>query len=139
MEEVPLRVAVSSEEPEAVDSVSTGTMLNITAAGLALAVLHPVAVGAQLTISMPEIWPDYKACGTVAWCSEAGQGFEAGVLFGHSNEAFKARMVAQFCQIEDYRREMRDSEGRLLSSEEAAREWIVQFAEDFRERTLDWQ
>ena len=47
-------------------------------------------------------------------------------------------MVAQFCQIEDYRRDMAETEGRLLSSEEAAKEWIVQYAEDFAD-TIGWQ
>jgi hypothetical protein len=123
------RPAVAAEEV---------TMINISAGGLAFALNHPVAVGAPLTISMPQVWPDYSARGTVVWCREKGKDYEAGVQFAEANEAFKARMVAQFCQIEDYRREMREQHGRLLSSEEAAQEWIVQYAEEFAE-TIGWQ
>ena len=80
---------------------------------------------------MPEVWPDYSATGKVVWCREASLGYEAGVQFDVPDESFKARMVAQFCQIEDYRRELREREGRNLSSEEAAREWIMRYAAEF--------
>ena len=125
--------------PDAVVPVAKPvSMVNISAGGLAFRLLHPVALGAKMTISMPQVWPDYTARGTVVWCREISTGFEAGVQFGEADEAFKARMVAQFCQIEDYRRDIREKEGRLLSSEEAAKEWIVQYAEEFAE-TIGWQ
>lgn len=113
-------------------------LINISAGGLAFNLLHRVAVGAEIVISLPQVWPDYSARGTVVWCRECSMGFEAGVQFAESNEAFKARMVAQFCQIEDYRRDISQKEGRRLSSEEAAKEWIVQYAEEFAD-TIGWQ
>ena len=58
--------------------------------------------------------------------------------FDQPDEQFKARMVAQFCQIEDYRRELREREGRELSSDEAAREWIMLYAEEFA-NSIGWQ
>jgi len=142
---VPIEIAIGEADansrvtasPAANDS-SEATMINISAGGLAFRLLHPVAVGAHLTVSMPQVWPDYVARGTVVWCRENSAGYEAGVQFSEANEAFKARMVAQFCQIEDYRREVREKEGRLLSSEEAAQEWIVQYAEEFSE-AIGWQ
>ena len=68
----------------------------------------------------------------MVWCREACPGYEAGLEFSETNE-FKARMVAQFCQIEDYRRDVLEKEGRELSSEDAAREWIMRYAADFAE------
>ena len=130
---IPIDIAVDEQAGAAPVSLE-----NISAGGLAFKLLKPVAVGCQLSISMPQIWPDYCATGTVVWCHESDCGYEAGVQFAQSNEAFKARMVAQFCQIEDYRRDINHSEGRRLSSEEAAREWIVQYAEEFAE-TIGWQ
>jgi hypothetical protein len=106
-------------------------MINASAGGLAFRIVQPVATGARLTISMQDVWPDYSASGQVVWCRESEGGYEAGVQFDQPDEAFKARMVAQFCQIEDYRRVVREQEGRELSSEEAAREWIMRFAEEF--------
>ena len=40
-------------------------------------------------------------------------------------------MVEQVCPIEQYRHEMLKNEGRTLSSEEAALEWIQKYAPQF--------
>ncbi len=132
---IPIDIAV--DETSGAGNDGTVQLINVSAGGLAFSLLHPVTTGARLTISMPQVWPDYSASGTVVWCREARAGYEAGVQFDEPDEAFKARMVAQFCQIEDYRREMREREGRALSSEEAAREWIVRYAEEFAD-SIGW-
>ena len=41
---------------------------------------------------------------------------------------FRARMVEQVCHIEQYRHEILKNEGRKLSSEAAALEWIQKYA-----------
>lgn len=138
VEGLSLRVVESAGELQGDEIMTAGTMTNISAGGLVFELLHPVEVGARLTVSMQQVWPGYTARGTVAWCRQVNDGYEAGVQFCEASEAFKARMVAQFCQIEDYRRDMADTEGRLLSSEEAAKEWIVQYAEEFA-GTIGWQ
>lgn len=58
-------------------------------------------------------------------------GHELTVGFGEAQDAFQARMVEQFCQIECYRRRVRLREGRELSPDAAAREWIERFAARF--------
>jgi hypothetical protein len=40
-------------------------------------------------------------------------------------------MIEQICHIEHYRKEVKLVEGRELSSEEAADEWITRYAGDF--------
>ncbi|MEP5766493.1 MAG: PilZ domain-containing protein [Halieaceae bacterium] len=130
--------AVAESQPPAEPEANMVSMVNISAGGLAFTLLHPISIGSRMNISMPQVWPDYAASGSVAWCREVSEGFEVGVEFTDVEEAFKARMVAQFCQIEDYRRDMREKQGRMLSSEEAAREWIVQYAADFAD-TVGWQ
>lgn len=135
---IPIEIAVERDIGEDADiAASNANLTNISAGGLAFHLYESVPLGSDLTISMPEIWPNYTARGTVVWCRESSTGFEAGVQFLESNEAFKARMVAQFCQIEDYRRDVHHSEGRNLTSDEAAREWIVQYAGEFAE-TIGW-
>lgn len=134
---IPIDIAIDESSASAGDSTRVN-MINVSAGGLAFSVVRPVAPGARLTIAMPDVWPGYSAAGVVVWCKPAAEGFEAGVQFDQPDEAFKARMVAQFCQIEDYRRELRESEGRELTSEEAAREWIMLYAEEFANST-GWQ
>ena len=46
-------------------------------------------------------------------------------------DAFRQRMQAQWCQIEQYRQSVLRDEGRLLSRDEAAMEWIDRFAAAF--------
>ncbi len=46
-------------------------------------------------------------------------------------DPFLGRMEAQCCQIRRYRREILNKEGRYLSHDEAALEWIERHAENF--------
>jgi hypothetical protein len=132
--QVPIDISIEEVDCGFTDS----TMLDISAGGLAFRVPRSLDVGTKVTISLRDLWPDYQAQGHVVWCREFGGNYEAGIQFLEADEAFKARMVAQFCQIEDYKREMQLNEGRMLSSEEAAREWIGRYAEEFAE-TVGWQ
>ena len=69
--------------------------------------------------------------GHVVWCHTKQAGFEVGVVFYEANEAYRARMVEQVCQIEQYRLKSLKIDGRELTSEEAASEWISQYAREF--------
>jgi hypothetical protein len=51
-----------------------------------------------------------------------------------TREAFQARMRAQCEAIEQYQSHAVHDEGRELSLEDAAREWIDQFAGSFSEK-----
>ena len=54
-----------------------------------------------------------------------------GVKFTEEETAYAVRMVEQLCYIEHYRQNVLQSEGRELSGEEAALEWIEKFAGNF--------
>ena len=54
-----------------------------------------------------------------------------------TQEDFQARMKAQCHQIERYRLEVLHREGRELSRDEAALEWIERYAESFDEEALE--
>jgi predicted transcriptional regulator len=51
--------------------------------------------------------------------------------YRESDEQFLARMEFQCFQIERYRWKARRDEGRVLSEDEAAREWIQRYAAEF--------
>jgi hypothetical protein len=129
----PITVPVEVEVVDELEVHSETRMLNISAGGLAFQLPKVVPVGSQIIVSIPQIWPDYRARGTVVWCRANKDSIEAGLQFAEASEAFKARMVAQLCQIEDYRRSVLKAEGRRLTIDEAAQEWIDQFAGDFAE------
>ena len=69
----------------------------------------------------------------VRWCQQRSDNgyYDVGVLFSNPKEAFSARMVEQVCHIEQYKREVLVKEGRTLSGDEAAAEWIAKFANQF--------
>lgn len=72
----------------------------------------------------------FDADGVVAWCRQEGEVYAVGVQFADPSTQFGVRMVEQVCHIEHYRYDL-SQQGRELSSEEAAREWVERFAEEF--------
>ena len=54
-----------------------------------------------------------------------------GVSFVDPDDAFRTRMVEQICHIEHYKKEILEKEGRELTGEEAALEWIKRYAGRF--------
>ena len=90
--------------------------------------MHP---GVVLNISLPIANPVFEIKGRVAWCRPNDGLWDVGVEFLEADKLFKARMVEQVCQIEHYKKEVLEREGRLLTGEEAALEWIQKFAAEF--------
>ena len=106
---------------------------DISLGGLAVHSEMAVEAGSQIEVRIAYVEPAFEARARVAWCRPCrdGSGFEVGVSFLDAEDVFQARMVAQICYIEDYRRSIARAEGRELSSEEAAGEWIAKFAHRF--------
>lgn len=87
--------------------------------------------GQLVEIRIPTVTPEFRTMARVVWCRSLGGRYEVGVAFLASSDAFRARMVEQVCQIERYRREVREKEGRELSGADAAKEWIGKYAAGF--------
>ena len=106
---------------------------DISLGGLALHAAQAVEPGELIEVRIPYVQPAFAARARVAWCRPArmGVGHELGVSFLDAEDAFLARMVEQVCYIEDYRKSVEREEGRHLSPEEAAGEWIAKFAAQF--------
>ena len=69
--------------------------------------------------------------GRVVWCRRKRDHFEVGITFTGEDEANRMRMLEQICQIENYRQQVRQREGRELSRQQAALEWIRKHAARF--------
>jgi hypothetical protein len=106
---------------------------NIGQGGLCF--LSPVHInpGTAIHIEIAVAEPTFRAEGMVVWCrrNEEERAFEVGVGFEGLQTAYSIRMVEQVCHIEHYRQEVFRTEGRTLTSEEAALEWIEQFSARF--------
>ncbi|MBW8830241.1 MAG: PilZ domain-containing protein [Burkholderiales bacterium] len=127
--DVPVEIGIAAMGPPS--AVHTH---DISMGGLALRSRVAVAPGADVAIRIGFVQPTFEARARVAWCRPHEEdGFELGVTFLDTQDAFLARMVEQVCHIEDYRQSVRRLEGRELSAEEAAVEWIDQYAAQFPE------
>jgi hypothetical protein len=87
--------------------------------------------GATVKVRVSLVRPPFEAPARIMWCRQENGAYVMGAAFIQQNDLFRARMVEQVCYIEHYRNEMRRSEGRDLTSEEAALEWIDLYAADF--------
>ena len=84
-----------------------------------------------ITIRVSIVQPAFESPCRVVWCQSNGSSYEIGVEFLNHDDMFKARMVEQICHIEHYKKRVESTEGRYISCEQAASEWIDKFAADF--------
>jgi hypothetical protein len=108
-------------------------LINISRGGLCFRSTTAVPSGAPIHIKVPLIRPVFETAAHVAWCRQKGAEFEVGVSFENQGDPLKIRMVEQICDIEEYKKYLADKEGRVLTSEEAALEWIKKYASTFSE------
>lgn len=105
--------------------------VNVSHGGLAFLSSWCPQVGEVLQLRIPTVEPAFEAHARVTWCRPEAGRFLVGVQFLDASDAFRSRMVQQVCSIENYRNDVRLREGRELSTQEAAAEWIAKFAGRF--------
>lgn len=105
--------------------------VNVSAGGLSFVWDTPPALGSVIEITIPTVDPPFQARAKVVWMKPEGDAFCVGVQFLDATDAFRARMVEQVCAIDRYRCEVLENEGRDLTPEDAASEWIGRYAGRF--------
>ena len=125
-----------SDVPIDFSVVATGkptkrVLKDIGEGGLSFCSEIPIAIGSLIKITIALRQPPFAADAEVVWCRESGEHYEIGVHFDSSADSYALRMVEQICHIEQYRREVAEREGRILTGQEAAAEWIAKYADDF--------
>ncbi|HKK15977.1 MAG TPA: PilZ domain-containing protein [Gammaproteobacteria bacterium] len=104
-------------------------IMNVSLGGIACKGETALPVGSLVSVSFPLLKPVYIAEGEVVWCREIHDTndtalFELGIENRGARDHARLRMVEQISHIEHYRNEVKLSEGRVLTGEEAAREWM---------------
>jgi len=99
--------------------------------GLCFVSSHRISTGEQIHIIIPVCNPEFDAKGIVRWCKQDGTHFLIGVAFQQEEVTFAVRMVEQICHIEDYRSQVKKDQGLELTSEQAATQWISEYAHKF--------
>ena len=113
------------------DDEGEETLTNISLGGLSFVSTQALDVLQKVRVCIPILKEDNFLEGRVVWCEKSRQGYEVGLEFDSSKEVFRLRMIEQICHIEHYRKEVETQEGRKLSTEQAAKEWISRYAGDF--------
>ena len=104
---------------------------NVSIGGLSFRSPQALPIGQVVRISFPFLDDHAPLVGQVVWNRSSDQGCEIGIQFTDSEQLYRLRMIEQVCHIEHYRQEVLTQQGRNLSSEEAAAEWIQLFADKF--------
>jgi hypothetical protein len=128
--DVPIQVASDWTELD-FDESSEQTLTNVSLGGLCFISPDPLEVLHRVRICFPILNQESFLIGNVAWCEKSDEGYEIGLEFESSKDVFRLRMIEQICHIEHYRKQVAELEGRNLSTQEAAREWISKYASDF--------
>ncbi|WP_045860627.1 PilZ domain-containing protein [Teredinibacter purpureus] len=113
------------------DFFASDRLRDVSQGGLCFNADCPVRKGTPIHIEISVEQPPYEADGMVAWCRPEGDHFAVGVQFNEPSTQYSVRMVEQVCHIEHYRTAVLDGEGRELTIEEAASEWIEKYAAEF--------
>lgn len=128
-QEVPVQVVASENQaPAPLQATQEGT-------GVYVPTAQSYPLGSRVEVEIKVQIPSFLATGYVSCCEpcDSGVGFRLGVVFDCPETAFAVRMIEQICHIEQYRQQVSVREGRELSSDSAAQEWISLHAADFPE------
>ena len=129
--DVPIQVKLDWAENDLDDDLDDTTLTNVSLGGLSFQSSYALEIGQRVRVSVPVLKSDNSLEGTVVWCESSKTGFEIGLQFESSKEIFRLRMIEQICHIEHYRNEVKLTEDRELTTNEAAKEWISRYAGDF--------
>lgn len=103
---------------------------NISEGGLAFNAMVPLEPGTVIMLHLPVSRPVFRTPGRVVWCRKMALQYAVGVEFLGTDPEFRRRMVDMVRRIEDYRAAAR-RDGRELSGQQAALEWIERYGREF--------
>lgn len=130
----PSRIPISYEASDLANtdvSPRRDALLNVSDGGVCFSASQPLAPGSPIRLQIPVFGQHFEIDGAVAWCRRQKGRFEIGVAFAREQDRFAVRMVEQLCYIEEYRTRVEREQGRTLTSEQAAAEWVERFAGEF--------
>lgn len=106
---------------------------NISKGGLCFRSDEKIPVGARISVAINLGNLSAEVKGIVAWVVKKDFFYDVGVKFDKTSDVFHFRLIEQLCSIAHYRQKVKEEEGRELTNEEAAQEWIGKYAATFPE------
>ncbi|WP_020682287.1 hypothetical protein [Marinobacterium rhizophilum] len=127
-DEIPLEVQVVEHS---CDTANTPMPLGLVCRSAAM-----LATGQQVNISIRDNAHTPAITGQIEWCRAHQDHYELHIRFANDEHAQRMRMFEQVCHIRYYRQWVQDQQGRTLSEDEAALEWIAKYAALFPSNNL---
>ncbi len=124
--DIPINVIIEGPSPE-----QKPLLNNISVAGLSFHAAIEYKQNSFVKIAIPTVCDDFETPGRVVWCRASDTGFDIGVELLNREDMYMARMVEQICHIEHYKKAVLKQEGREMSGELAAIEWVEKYAAEF--------
>jgi len=106
---------------------------NVSSGGLCFICSDRLHQNESVQVRFPVLNREHNLEGKVVWCNKTAMRYEVGLEFDDPEEVERLKMIDQICQIESFRQDLEKREGRKLSGEQAAREWVSKYAGDFEE------
>ncbi len=116
---------------ESLDDSATLNLNNVSYGGVSFNSQEPIKTGSVIELKILFVQPEFVSKCQVTWCQLEGEYYVIGAMFLKQDDLYMARMVEQICHIEHYKNEIMRREGRCMSGEQAATEWISKFASSF--------
>ena len=107
------------------------TITNVSLGGMSFIADDRFDLGQSIRVRFPILNKRTALSCKVIWCQKTSRGYEIGLEFEDAEEIQRMKMIDQISDIENYRRRREAREGRKITSEQAAREWVKQYAGDF--------
>jgi hypothetical protein len=124
---IPIDVSIACHHTEGVMPQSS----SLGVGGLVFQTDQEISPNTLVQIRISSDQPDFITEAIVVWCHKCPHGSELGIEFLNVDDAFKLRMFEQICHIENYRLQISSNEGRTLTAEEAAIEWVTKYSANF--------
>jgi hypothetical protein len=97
---------------------------NVSEGGLCCDSRERLEAGTSVHVRIPLGHHAFESEGTVAWCLPSERGYDLGIRFTPGDASRKLQLVELLLRIRRYKAQVFELEGRKLSEEQAAREWL---------------
>jgi len=124
---IPVEIVESKTET----SLDYPRLHNVSLGGIECECEKHFPVDTLVQVHIDILRPPFTVEGRVVWCKKVDSYSIFGIQFFGEMDTARLRVVEQISHIEHYRKEIREQEGRTLTGEEAAKEWIELYAPHF--------
>ncbi len=127
---IPIKITLDYT-PRDFDNDKDDTITNVSFGGMSFIANDRFQINQKIRVKFPILNSRAALTCKVIWCNKSKRGYEVGLEFDDAEEVERLKMIDQISDIENYRKRMESIEGRPMNSEQAAREWIKQYAGEF--------